>query len=126
MAIISVVVDNNSRVFRYKAPRGFMFEISDIHAAVIANGNNQGVWVIPYLVEDNITIIQEPREFLAHLTAHIAGQSIDFEFRDSEKTKFITLVRRLDANFTLAIVIHYVLIRATQHELLIEWFRKGR
>lgn len=126
MGIISVVMDNSMLSLRYKAPKNHMYRVTDIHGSVISNGNNQGVWVIPYLVEPERIAFNPQGEFLAFIVCHIAGQSIDFEFMNAENTKFISLVRRLDANFECAIVIHYELIKASKKELILEWFRKGR
>lgn len=128
MGLISLTFDANVQVRRYKAPRGKMYRIYDIHASIQSGGDNM-VLVLPYFLEDGITelaLASGPIDALAAIPANIAGTFFDWQFTLGEKTKYLTCVRRTTTNFTMVIIIHFELISVSKTELIMEWFRHGR
>lgn len=125
--IISFVIGTGDAPKRFKAPRGFMYEIWDIHFMVFTAGAGI-LTIVNYLLEDEVTTISVRRSegILASFSSTIAGQAEDFTFTKGEKTKFITGARDGSNTMGVIAIIHYELIKASRTELLLEWFRKGR
>lgn len=110
----------------FKAPKGFMYEIFDIHFSILVGGSN-GIGVVPYQLEDEVVFLSTTTsEFLAFMPTDIAGNIADFAFTKGEKTKYITIAIQDSTAIGVIIIIHYELTHASRTELILEWFRKGR
>lgn len=127
--IISKFFDSNSDPVKFKAPKGFMYNIFDIHFSVTLAGSNI-VGVLNYLLEDEVDQddwnVANAEGVLAIIATNIAGQAEDFNFTKGEMTKFISIAANTSTVFACFIIIHFELVKASKTELILEWFRKGR
>lgn len=127
MVLIRKLLTEASSVFKYRAPRNFMYLIHSVHLTVLTAGNNR-VIVIDELAEDEVTTLSVGRSsgiiFVGE--TDIAGLLPDITFSVPLPSKFISIGRELATTFSAFIIIDYELIEASKTELIIEWFRKGR
>ena len=127
--LVSFVVNEDMGFKRFKAPHGFMYEITDIHFSVLAAVNNR-VYVIGYDIEEKGTSTDIAASDVADFIAIMETEAIrqqSFHFSVAEKVKYLLLAQAASGNaFECSVVIVGRLTKASKTELLMEWFRKGR
>lgn len=125
--IISVFITETSSPFTFKAPKGTMYKIWDVHSTIFAGGAN-AIGVLNFLSEliEDVWNVDDTGGLIAVFDTAITGSTQDFQFTTGEKSKFITIAKDGSSAFAASIIIHYELISASKTELIIEWFRKGR
>ena len=124
--ILHTRVTEVSGIKRYKAPRGFMYEIFTMYGAIdTANGNS--VAILDYLVEDEVSFISNLSHLIGLIDTLVAGNHFNFTLLAPIKTKFISISASFTSpSFIVNLFINYKLVKASRTELLLEWFRKGR
>ncbi len=128
MSRIVQVLNADSFIKAFKAPKGKMYAISDIHGTVNLAGDNL-VSVFDYLKEDlsaDVGPSLSDEGVLANFATNIAGNHIDFNFMIPQTCKFISIGSESATAFEAILIIAYELITASRTQLLIEWLRKGR
>lgn len=124
---VSHRLDQNSRIITFKAPRGTVFEITDIHTAVTAAGNNELIFVDRHVEdEDGDNILSTISEkFFLNIPTDITN-AFDANFTIPIRTKWFSVAKVSTQTFAATFVANYRLDVATREELIWEWFGKKR
>lgn len=121
--IIGSKLLNTINPIRLKAPQGMMFVIQSIHVANAGSDVANNLFVLDYLVEDQVGQIT-PSDWISSVRLLTTGHN-EFVNDLHHQCKYISILT--DANVpNCRVTIHGRLINASRTQLLIEWYRKGR
>jgi len=114
-------VDN---AVRFKAPSGMMYHITGISYSN-RSSTSQFVMVFDQLLEDEVVDATSRLSPISAFACGDAGANLMVNNLD-HKTKFITIAKTTSTGTGVFVCIYGDLVKATQLQLLMEWFRKGR
>lgn len=126
MPTIAHHLRENEGIKRLTAPRGKIYEITDIHVAILAANANTVVIVDRAVEEERTFLNPEDDQHVLVFPASIAN-AFDATFGVPIRTKYVSIgPGNVNNAIQASVVLNFNLVTASRAELIWEWFSKKR